>query len=118
MTNKEGQNKFCSITSIKELKSYKALKPISLSHINLILIFIKVAKIRFRLPDGETWQRRFGAKEKLSSVIDFVTSQGYFPDEYKLLSSWPRRDLTSESLDKSLEELKLYPQETLTLEQR
>lgn len=77
-----------------------------------------MARVRFRLPDGEILQRRFGAKEKLSALIDFVTGHGFFPDEYKLLSSWPRRDLTTEGLEKTLEELKIYPQETLTLEQR
>lgn len=70
------------------------------------------------MPNGETWQRRFTASDKLSSVLDFMTSHGYFTEEYKLLSSWPRRDLTTESIEKTLEELKLFPQETLTLEQR
>lgn len=80
--------------------------------------WLQVARIRFRTPDGEMFQRRFRANDKLSSVLDFITSEGYFPDDYKLLSSWPRRDLTGESVDKTLDELKLYPQETLTLEQR
>lgn len=77
-----------------------------------------VSRIRFRLPSGEFIQRRFLINHKLQAIIDFITSHGYFTESYKLLSSWPRRDLTTESVDKTLEELKLFPQETLTLEER
>lgn len=78
----------------------------------------KTSRIRFRLPSGELVQRKFFISNKLKSLIDFMTSQGYFVEEYKLLSSWPRKDLTNENQEKTLEELKLFPQETLTLEQR
>ena len=74
--------------------------------------------IRFRLPPGEIVQRRFFVRDKLEALLDFVTSRGYFADDYKLLTSWPRKDLTNEDRGASLEQLKLFPQETLTLEQR
>ncbi len=78
----------------------------------------KITKIRFRLPEGNTLQRKFFISEKLNAILNFVTSQGFFAEEYKVLSSWPRRDLTSESTERSIEDLKLFPQETLTIEQR
>jgi FAS-associated factor 2 len=74
--------------------------------------------IRFRLPSGETLQRCFFIKDKLESVLDFALSKGFFASEYKILSSWPRKDLTNEAKSLTIEQLKLYPQETLTLEQR
>jgi hypothetical protein len=77
-----------------------------------------VARIRFRLPSGEFMQRRFSIKDRLEAVVDFMTANDFFADEYKLLSAWPRRDLTAEAMERTIEELKLYPQETLTLEQR
>lgn len=77
-----------------------------------------VSRIRFRLPSGEFIQRKFSIKDRLEAVIDFMISNDYFTDEYKLLSAWPRRDLTVEAMERTIEELKLYPQETLTLEQR
>jgi hypothetical protein len=79
---------------------------------------LQVSRIRFRMPNGEFLQRRFYISNKLKAALDFMTSQGYFVENYKLLSSWPRRDLTTESPDKTFEELKLFPQETLTLEER
>ena len=79
---------------------------------------VQVSRIRFRLPSGEFLQRKFFVSNKLKCLIDFVTSHGYLGENYKLLSSWPRRDLTTESTEKTLEELKLFPQETLTLEER
>jgi hypothetical protein len=78
----------------------------------------KITKIRFRLPDGNTLQRKFFINEKLDSIINYASSHGYFTEEYKILSTWPRRDLTSLSNELTIEELKLYPQETLTFEQR
>ena len=78
----------------------------------------KVSRIRFRLPNGETLQRKFLITSTLKQIVDFAIGHAYWPEEYKILSSWPRKDLTAEPMEKTLEEMKLYPQETLTLEQR
>ena len=81
--------------------------------------------------------RRFLATDHLSVLLDYLTSEGYRRGHYKVgfllsltynsptdlcslfkvLSSWPRRDLTQLANDSSLLDLKLCPQETLTLEQ-
>jgi hypothetical protein len=77
-----------------------------------------ITRIRFRLPNGEFLQRQFFIANKLQALFDFVTTHGYFSEQYKLLSSWPRKDLAIESPEQTIEELKLFPQETLTLEER
>jgi len=77
----------------------------------------QLANIRFRTPDGQTLARRFLATDHLSVLLDYLTSEGYRRGHYKVLSSWPRRDLTQLANDSSLLDLKLCPQETLTLEQ-
>lgn len=77
-----------------------------------------IAKIRFRLPKGETAVRRFRAQAPLKVLLDYLVVLGYPPDEYKVLSSWPRRDLTALDPKNTLQELKLYPQETVILEER
>ncbi len=74
--------------------------------------------IRLKQPNGEFLQRVFLVKNSLRNVIAFAGSLGYFVDKYKLLSSWPRRDLTLEDSKKTLEELKLCPQETINIEER
>jgi hypothetical protein len=74
--------------------------------------------IRLKLPNGEFAQRMFFAKDSLRNVVAFAGSLGYFVEDYKLLSSWPRRDLTLEETSKTLEELKLCPQETINIEER
>ena len=68
----------------------------------------KITKIRFRLPNGETIQRRFLISDKLKEIVNFVEGNGYFNEEFKLISSWPRKDLTSPEQDKdqTIEELK------------
>ena len=55
---------------------------------------LDMAKVRFRVPDGENIERRFLADEKLQVLFDFLTVRGYPPEEYKVLSSWPRRDVS------------------------
>lgn len=49
-----------------------------------------ISKIRFRLPNGEMLQRKFSIENKLEIIFDYLTSNGYFSDEFKVLSSWPR----------------------------
>ncbi|XP_066262554.1 FAS-associated factor 1 [Euwallacea similis] len=75
-------------------------------------------KIRFRLPKGENVERRFTADTPLRVLLDFLVVQGYPREEYKVISSWPRRDLTALDERQTLKELKLCPQETVILEER
>jgi hypothetical protein len=55
-----------------------------------------IAKIRFRLPNGESIERRFQANTPLKVLFDFLTVKGYPRDEYKVISSWPRRDVSGD----------------------
>nr|XP_033772423.1 FAS-associated factor 1 [Geotrypetes seraphini] len=75
-----------------------------------------VSKLRIRTPSGEFFERRFLASSNLQVVFDFVASKGYPWEEFKLLSTFPRRDVTQMDPCKSLMDAKLYPQETLFLE--
>jgi len=75
----------------------------------------QMANIRFRTP-RETLTRRFLATQTLELLLLYLRSKGYKPDQFKVLQSWPRRDLSSLSPGSSLADLKLVPQETLTLE--
>ncbi|XP_059503913.1 FAS-associated factor 1 isoform X2 [Stegostoma tigrinum] len=75
-----------------------------------------VSKLRIRTPRGEFFERRFLASNRLQVVFDFVASKGFPRDEYKLLSTFPRRDVTQFDPTETLMEVKLYPQETLFLE--
>ncbi|KAJ1139215.1 hypothetical protein NDU88_005590 [Pleurodeles waltl] len=75
-----------------------------------------VSKLRIRTPSGEFFERRFLGSCKLQVVFDFVASKGYPSEEFKLLSTFPRRDVSQYDPNKSLMDLKLYPQETLFLE--
>lgn len=75
-------------------------------------------KIRFRLPKGLNIERRFSAESPLKVLLDFLVVQGYPKEEFKVISSWPRRDLTVLDENETLKELKLCPQETVILEER
>ncbi|CAL8106600.1 unnamed protein product [Calicophoron daubneyi] len=93
-----------------------------------------IASLRFRLPrdrtsapsaasgsnetPNSTLARRFAGLDVLKDVFAFVESQGFPISDYKVLTSYPRRDLTTLDENETLADLKLVPQETLTLEQR
>ncbi|XP_020814501.1 FAS-associated factor 1 isoform X1 [Drosophila serrata] len=77
-----------------------------------------ISKIRVRKPTGDFLERRFYTSNNLQDLLNFVTAHGFLIEEYKLISSWPRRDLTAIESSQTLETLKLYPQETVILEER
>ncbi|XP_046327782.1 FAS-associated factor 1-like [Haliotis rufescens] len=77
-----------------------------------------VSRIRFRLPTGEVTTRRFLATETVQTLLHYLTTKGFHTEEYKVLSTFPRRDITQLDLNMSLQEAKLFPQETLILEEK
>jgi len=44
---------------------------------------------------GNQLERRFLASQTLQTVLDYLTTEGYPSSEYKVLSSWPRRDVSN-----------------------
>ena len=78
----------------------------------------KLSLLKIRFPDGTTLSRRFLATHTLEALVNLVGSKGYFISEYKLLSGYPRRDVSGLSSDMTLEEVGLCPQETVFVEER
>ncbi|KAM7388253.1 hypothetical protein PAMP_024443 [Pampus punctatissimus] len=76
----------------------------------------QISKLRIRTPSGEFLERRFLGICKLHVLFDFVASKGYPFDEFKLLTTFPRRNITQLDPGSTLLEAKLFPQETLFLE--
>lgn len=76
----------------------------------------QISKLRIRTPSGEFLERRFLGGCKLQVLFDFVASKGYPFDEFKLLTTFPRRNITQLDPGSTLLEAKLFPQETLFLE--
>jgi len=77
-----------------------------------------ITTLRFRIPGGDTFTRLFLQNTTLQVLLNFLHVKGYPPDEFKVLQSWPRRDISSLDTSKSLLEYKLCPQETLNIEER
>ncbi len=50
--------------------------------------------IRFRLPGNQTGMRRFLADDPLQILFDYLLVEGYPTDEFKVLSSFPRKDVS------------------------
>lgn len=58
-----------------------------------------ITKIRIRKPTGEFMERRFFATDFLDTLLKFVASKGFPIDEYKVISSWPRRDVSTHKIE-------------------
>ncbi|XP_056270377.1 FAS-associated factor 1 [Pseudoliparis swirei] len=76
----------------------------------------QISKLRIRTPSGEFLERRFLGSCKLQVLFDFVASKGYPFEEFKLLTTFPRKNITQLGSGSTLLEAKLFPQETLFLE--
>ncbi|KAM8874578.1 FAS-associated factor 1 [Spinachia spinachia] len=76
----------------------------------------QISKLRVRTPSGQFLERRFLGSCKLQVLFDFVASKGFPFEEFKLLTTFPRRNITQLDPGSTLLEAKLFPQETLFLE--
>lgn len=52
------------------------------------------SKLRIRTPSGEFIERRFLSSSPLQVLLTFVASKGFPCHDYKLLSTFPRRDVS------------------------
>ncbi|XP_023674860.1 FAS-associated factor 1-like isoform X2 [Paramormyrops kingsleyae] len=75
-----------------------------------------ISKLRIRTPSGDFLERRFLASCRLQVLFDFVASKGYPCDEFKVITTYPRRNITDLDPSWTLLDAKLFPQETLFLE--
>ncbi|XP_070563690.1 FAS-associated factor 1-like [Ptychodera flava] len=77
-----------------------------------------ITTIRVKLPDGQNLTRRFLAQHPVQIVLNYIASKGYHMNEYKVLTNWPKRDLSKVDCTKTLEEVGMYPQDTVFVEEQ
>lgn len=53
-----------------------------------------VATILLRFPDGSSERRRFLSSHTVGNLLNYVGSKGYPLDEHKVLTSFPRKDVS------------------------
>ncbi|XKL63719.1 hypothetical protein PGB90_006083 [Kerria lacca] len=78
----------------------------------------KIIKFRIRVQQDQFLERKFLMTDTVQLLLDFLLVRGYDTADYKLITSFPRRDLTMTNKSSTFEELKFYPQETLILQER
>ncbi|XP_067372492.1 UBX domain-containing protein 4 isoform X2 [Channa argus] len=75
-----------------------------------------VARIQFRLPDGSFLTTQFSSKSTLHEAQHFAVKEvGNRYGNFSLATMFPRREFTSEDLNKTLVELELAPSASIVL---
>lgn len=55
----------------------------------------EISTIRVRAPANKLIVRRFLAVHTLQTLLDYVASEGFHTQDYKVLTTFPRRDVSS-----------------------
>ncbi|XP_037345397.1 UBX domain-containing protein 4 isoform X1 [Pungitius pungitius] len=75
-----------------------------------------IARIQFRLPDGSAFTNQFPSQSRLQEARNFAVQEvGKRYGNFSLATMFPRREFTSEDLDKTLLELELAPSASIVL---
>uniref|UniRef100_A0AAQ5Y3P3 UBX domain-containing protein 4 n=1 Tax=Amphiprion ocellaris TaxID=80972 RepID=A0AAQ5Y3P3_AMPOC len=75
-----------------------------------------IARIQFRLPDGSSLTNQFPSQSKLHEARQFAVQEvGNRYGNFSLATMFPRREFTSEDLNKTLLELELAPSASIVL---
>lgn len=53
-----------------------------------------MTRLRVRCPTGDTLNRRFLGTTLLSALFSYLVTNGYRTEEYKVLTTYPRRDVS------------------------
>jgi len=77
-----------------------------------------ICVLRCRFPNGKIGSRKFLQSTKLKILFDYLFSEGFSKDEYKILFSHPKRDLTEFHQEEDLIGKVFSAQDTLILEER
>ncbi|XP_070694708.1 UBX domain-containing protein 4 isoform X2 [Pempheris klunzingeri] len=75
-----------------------------------------IARIQFRLPDGSSLTSQFPSQSRLQEARQFAVQEvGTRYGNFSLATMFPRREFTSEDLNKTLLELELSPSASIVL---
>ena len=53
-----------------------------------------MTNVRIRTPSNETRSRKFDADAQLLQLFAYVATLGYLPDQFRIMTSWPRQELS------------------------
>ncbi|XP_072301475.1 UBX domain-containing protein 4 [Eucyclogobius newberryi] len=75
-----------------------------------------VARLQFRLPDGSSVSSQFSAQSCLQEALQFVQQEvGSAYGNFTMATMFPRREFTTQDLERSLTELELVPSASIVL---
>ncbi|XP_028993092.1 UBX domain-containing protein 4 [Betta splendens] len=75
-----------------------------------------IARIQFRLPDGSSFTNQFSSQSKLHEAMQFAVQKvGSRYGNFSLATMFPRREFTTEDLNKTFQELELAPSASIVL---
>ncbi|KAJ8030650.1 UBX domain-containing protein 7-like [Holothuria leucospilota] len=75
-------------------------------------------KIMLRFPDGRRREVKFKPMDTLRDLRAYVVKEGYSNERYELVTNFPLRRLSVWDIDTTLVTAKLYPRETVFIQER
>uniref|UniRef100_T2M3U7 FAS-associated factor 1 n=1 Tax=Hydra vulgaris TaxID=6087 RepID=T2M3U7_HYDVU len=76
-----------------------------------------ITSILFRFPGGERVSRRFRANETMQVMYMYLSSKGFNNNSHRFVTNFPKRMFTNECVDRTFEEMKLVPRESIFVEE-
>ncbi|KAK0395032.1 hypothetical protein QR680_001076 [Steinernema hermaphroditum] len=78
-----------------------------------------VITFRVRFPGGQPMIRRFNDSDSLKSLVEFIESEGFFMEDYRIWNSnVPKQDISTFDLSKSFSELKFPAREQVIVDEK
>lgn len=74
--------------------------------------------LMIRFPDGNRQQFSVSCKSKLMALVLYVAENGFSNERYELVTNFPRRKLSYMDFELTLEDVGLYPQESVFVQAR
>ncbi|VDI24868.1 Hypothetical predicted protein [Mytilus galloprovincialis] len=84
----------------------------------LIYISDPQTSLMIRFPDGNKQQLAVSRKSKLMALVLYVAENGFSNERYELVTNFPRRKLSYMDFELTLEDVGLYPQESVFVQAR
>ena len=75
-----------------------------------------LSSIMIRFPNGNRVTKEIPCSSQFLAIVEYVKSEGFDLDKYKIVTNFPRRILTDLDTKQTLKEMGLFPKEMVIVQ--